>query len=270
MVEKKLIAFIDLDGTLLKEDKSISDYNRQVIASFTRLGHKVVLCSGRYSAFILDKTKQIEASDYIISDNGSLVYNYKTKEIIYENPIDENDLKKLVNYAQENKLGVIVNCFEKRYRNRYSKHLDIENTFDIENFKEKVYQVIISATDFDKANELEELLDKQNNFVINYKSIDLLLNRYNPYGYGYDLNKVGSNKGNGIVKLLEYLKIDKAQSIAIGDHYNDVSMFMEVGLKVAMDNSYSSLKDKADLLTSSNEDDGVAKILERIIEASSK
>lgn len=261
-----LIAFIDLDGTLLREDKSISDYNQKVIADFSAAGNLVVLCSGRYSSFVMDKALKIAASDYLISDNGSLVYNYKTKEIIYENPLDPLTLKNLLRYASDNELGIILNCFEKRYRNVYSLHSEIQDIIDIDNFDEKVYQLIVSTADMDKANDIEDFLNHLDGFVINYKSVDLILNRFNKYGYGYDLNKEGNNKGNGIIKLLEYLNIDRNRSLAIGDHYNDASMFNVVAFKIAMDNAYSSLKENADIVTDNNENDGVGKVLERIME----
>lgn len=262
----KFIAFVDLDGTLLKNDKTISEYSKEMIQAFIKKGYFFVLCSGRYSSFVKNKALKINASDYIISDNGALVYNYKTKEIIYENPIDHELLISFLNYAKDNELAVILNCFEKQYRNELSHHKNIENIYDINNFKEKVYQIIVSVNNYDKALIIDKELEKLKDFEINYKSIDLALNKKSASGYGFDLNKLASNKGNGIVQLLKYLNIDKKYSIAIGDHYNDISMFEQVALKVAMNNSYDSLKKQADYVTDGNEEDGVAKILSEILE----
>lgn len=262
----QFIAFVDLDGTLLKDDKTISEHNKKVIEEFINKGNFLVLCSGRASVFVKNKANKINASDYLISDNGALVYNYKTKEIIYENPIDHELLVKFLNYAEKNELAVILNCFEKQYRNELSHHKDIENIYEINNFNEKVYQIIVSANNYDKAVKLDRELEDLEDFTINYKSTNLALKKKSASGYGFDLNKKGSNKGKGIVQLLDYLKIDRKYSIAIGDHYNDISMFAEVALKIAMDNSYDSLKKKADYITDANEEDGVAKILSEILE----
>lgn len=264
MKKNKLIAFVDLDGTLLREDKKISDYNKEVITDFSSAGHQVVLCSGRYSGFVKEKASLIDGSDYIISDNGALVYNFKTKEIIYESPIEENILKKFLDYAEEKKLAIILNCFEKRYRNNYSDHDEL-GLIELKTFNEKVYQIIVSSYDFDLAQAIEEDINNMNSFTINYKSIHLLLNKLNDGGYGYDLNTVGSSKGNGIKELLKYFEIEKAQTIAIGDHFNDISMFKEVSIKVAMANSYSSLKEKANVITDTNDNDGVAKLLDKLM-----
>ena len=74
-----------------------------------------------------------------------------------------------------------------------------------------------------------------------------------------------SNKGIAVKKMLEILNIKKEEAIAIGDDNNDLSMFEQVGYKVAMGNAINIVKEKADEITLSNDEDGVAVFLEKLL-----
>ena len=82
----------------------------------------------------------------------------------------------------------------------------------------------------------------------------------------FDIANIDSNKGNAVNKLLKILNIKKDETIAIGDDNNDLSMFEEVGYKVAVDNAIDIVKEKADEITLSNDEDGVAVFLEKLME----
>lgn len=77
---------------------------------------------------------------------------------------------------------------------------------------------------------------------------------------------IDSNKGNAVKKLLEILNIKKEETIAIGDDINDLSMFEQVGYKVAVDNAIDIVKENADEITLSNDEEGVAVFLDKILE----
>ena len=80
-----------------------------------------------------------------------------------------------------------------------------------------------------------------------------------------DIANINSNKGNAVKKLLEILNISKNEAIAIGDDNNDLAMFEQVGYRVAVDNAIDVVKEKANEITLSNDDDGVAVFLEKLL-----
>ena len=80
-----------------------------------------------------------------------------------------------------------------------------------------------------------------------------------------NIANIDCNKGNAVKKLLEILNIPKNDAIAIGDDNNDLSMFEEVGYKVAVSNAIDIVKDKADEITLSNDEDGVAIFLNNLL-----
>ena len=80
-----------------------------------------------------------------------------------------------------------------------------------------------------------------------------------------DIANIDSNKGNAVKKLLEILNIKKEETIAIGDDINDLSMFEQVGYKVAVDNAINIVKENADEITLSNDKDGVALFLDKML-----
>lgn len=273
MEEYKLISFVDLDGTLLSDSKEISERNRKALKTFKDKGHLFVPCSGRYSSFILKKISDLDVSEYIISDNGALVYNYLTKEKIYASSLDKDKLKLLLDFADEHKIGVVLNSFEKRFRNIHCNNTSIENIISLEDFKnfgDDIYQAVFITKNYDLALSLEEEINKHPEYKINYKSLNLLVKTSSLKEFVFDINNQEVSKGRGVKELLDYLNISKDNAIAIGDHYNDITMFNEVGIRVAMANAYGILREKADLITDTNEDDGVAKILMAILKTIEK
>ena len=82
----------------------------------------------------------------------------------------------------------------------------------------------------------------------------------------YDIADINTSKGLGVREFCKYYNLDQKETIAIGDDYNDISMFKEVGLSVAMGNANDDVKSKADIITKTNNEDGVAVFLEKLIE----
>ena len=80
-----------------------------------------------------------------------------------------------------------------------------------------------------------------------------------------DVANIESSKGNAVKKLLEMLNIRKEEAVAIGDYINDLSMFEQVGYKVAVGNAVERVKEKADEITLPADEDGVAVFLEKVL-----
>lgn len=127
-------------------------------------------------------------------------------------------------------------------------------------------QCIIADKDFDKIKNLIPKIEKVKNVEIKNRHKSLIDSNYPRDNTIYcDVANIESSKGNAIEKLCQYLNIDLKDVISIGDDFNDLSMFEKVGLSVAMKNANEKVKEKADEITLSNEDNGVAVFLEEII-----
>lgn len=263
----KLIA-IDIDGTLLKNDKKISEYTKNSIFRTVKKGVKVVLTSGRPIEGIrryLEELNLVSQQDYVISFNGCIVQNVKTQEIIFKRFLTGRDLKNL--YALSKQLGVNIHAFTKQgcIAPKMSEYTIYEG---------HINEIEVHIVDFDKIDDNEEvikvmLIDPEEKLE---KAMHLLPESvYNEYTVVRSapfflefLNKEAS-KGLGIKALGDYLGINQEEIICIGDANNDLDMIQFAGLGVAMGNAFDSVKEVADFVTADNEEDGVALVIKKFI-----
>lgn len=150
------------------------------------------------------------------------------------------------------------------------KHADQEKKLE-ENIRDFVYkndvvQCTIADSDFDKIKNLIPKIEKVENVEIKNSHKSLLDIKFKDDKTVFcDIANIDSNKGIAVKKMLEILDIKKEETIAIDDDNNDLSMFEQVGYKVAMGNAIDIVKEKADEITLSNDEDGVAVFLDKML-----
>lgn len=177
---------------------------------------------------------------------------------------------KLYEIANPEGVRFIMNVGEGRVVNKV-KHPDQEKQLeeDIREFvyKNDVVQCTIADSNFDKIKNLIPKIEKVENVEIKNRHKSLLDTKFKDDKTIFcDIANIDSNKGNAVKKLLEILKIKKEETIAIGDDVNDLSMFEQVGYKVAVSNAVDIVKEKTDEITLSNDEDGVAVFLNKLLE----
>lgn len=265
----KLIA-IDMDGTLLRNDKTISDLTKNSIKKATELGIKIVLTTGRPIQGIKNYLNELEITredEYVIALNGALICRTSDYSIISSNgTLTGKDLKYI--YEKVNDLNTYVHAFTNGWDlvNKKSKFSDAEEKRI--NLKVKVLDFFKDVDDNDEIlkvvlEEEKEILDREVP-----KIPSELLNKYATHrslDFMFEFMKKGCDKSTGIDVLAQLLEINKDEIIAIGDAINDVEMIEYAGLGVAMGNATDEIKEKADFVTKSNEEDGVAYVIEKFI-----
>ena len=183
--------------------------------------------------------------------------------------MDKEAIIKLYEIANPADVRFIMNVGEGRVVNKV-KHPDQEIKLgeDIRSFvyNNDVVQCTIADSDFDKIKNLIPKLEQVENVEIKNRHKSLLDIKFKDDKTIFcGIANIDCNKGTAIKKLLEILNIKKEEAIAIGDDNNDLSMFEQVGYKVAVANAINIVKEKADEITLSNDDDGVAVFLEKLI-----
>lgn len=263
----KLIA-IDMDGTLLRRDNTISERTKRSINSTIKKGVKVVLASGRPIEGLtryLDELNLSGHDDYVMSFNGSLIQNVQTKKIIFKRTLTGAHLKEL--YAISKKINVNIHAFT-------TKGCITPKMSEYTAYEGHINGIEVHIVDFDKIpdNEVvikvmfvdpEEKLEKAMRMLPEYVYEDYTVVRSAPFFLEF-LNKEAS-KGLGIKALGHYLGINQEEIICIGDANNDLDMIQFAGLGVAMGNAFKSVKEVADFITSDNDEDGVALVIEKFI-----
>lgn len=256
--------FLDLDDTLLDNEKNISEENKKAIKYVKEKGGLVCIASGR-SIEATKKYKNLaEASRYIIYSNGAGIFDCDANEKLFSADIEKEICLALYKYSVENNIGIRIDTPYGRFisHEKYALKLDIV-------FNPEEGEKIIIDNDVLQISFLSEEEEKRSNAIefVN-KNIPKTVKLENIFKTGYKeeffaINLVNTNvsKGNAINGLCKFLKINIEDVIAIGDGINDISMIKSVGLGVAMENAEPKLKEVADEITSTNLENGVAKIL---------
>ena len=175
----------------------------------------------------------------------------------------------LYNLAKKHDINFIMNTEIGRFKlketdNKEDKILDEP----IESFLEKtdVMQCLIQDKDFDKIKNLKKEVEQIKGTEIKNQSKALTDKNYKPKEVTYyDVADINTSKGNGVKMVCKALNIDLKDTISIGDDYNDVSMFEVTGFSVAMGNANEEVKKKAKYVTLTNNEEGVAFVLENLL-----
>lgn len=264
----KLIA-LDMDGTLLNENKKVSEKNKEALRKAKELGVYVVLASGRPIDGLLKFLEELELlgeDDYVLSYNGCLVQKTKSREVVCDVTIKGSDLKYLKGLADE--AGLNIHAFSKEKglitpkKNKYTSYEAHHNGIDfhINDFEDVADdEEIIKVMMIDEPEILDEGIKKLPNEI--YEKYNVAKSA--PFFLEF-FNKKAS-KGVGVKLLAEHLGIKKDEVIAVGDEMNDFPMIEYAGLGVAMGNACDKVKEIANYITDTNDNDGVAKVIEEFI-----
>lgn len=268
-IENIKIIFTDIDGTLTDDNREISDNTKKIIERAKKNGIYVVLCSGRDNLYVCEYSKKCKASNYSISSNGALIYDYENDINIFENKMENAVVEKIWNYLLDKKLECFLNTQDVRYCNKYLKNQKDPSKIVIEDFnliKDKtIFQIVVCSNTYRELKDVENWLDNIDDVKISNSSPDYVNKVENGSEYFLNLSCSDVSKGNAIKYFLNHINAKKEEAICFGDHFNDYEMFEECGYKVAMQNASDELKMKSDYITLSNNEDGVAYFIDNYI-----
>ncbi len=263
----KLIA-LDMDGTLLNSEKKVSDKTKEALKYATDKGVKVVIATGRPIDGVeryLEELDLVSENDYVLSFNGALVRNAKTKEAITRDVIKGSDYKYLYEISKD--LGVNIHAFSLYgcHTPKMSKYSEVEAELNEINIGIKPVEEVDSEEDIVKVMMVDEpeILDKAVRNLPKEVYNKYTVVRSTPYFLEF-LSK-SCNKGEGLRKLAEYLNIKQDEIIACGDAENDHHMIEYAGLGVAMGNGTEETKKIANFITKTNNEDGIAHVIYEFI-----
>jgi len=270
----KLIA-IDMDGTLLNSQKEVSDRNRKALVEALEKGIHIVITTGRIlsSALYFNQALGLKGNP-VIACNGALISCSKGENIIYESSMDLVAVKKAIQLAEEN--SIYYHFYEKdtfysrkpdakmfnyhEHNGEYWKNQNIkvelfENPMEIlDHKKPNVYKVVFIEKDKDKLLEFRKKLET-------VEGIDIS----SSWDTNIEVMNEGVSKGRALEYLIGKLNLEPAEVVSIGDNENDISMLKVAGLAIGMKNGIEEIKNYADFITASNDEDGVAKAIEKYV-----
>lgn len=267
----KKILFVDLDGTLLCDDKSISEKNRSAIQKMLAEGHYIVLATGRpvESGRIVARELGLTTPGcYMIAFDGAVIYDCASDRTLLKRSIPIDVVQEL--FERATKAGIYVQTYANTdiITTKHTRELDYyrkktklsyklsENVFQILN--EEPQKVLLIALEdrerlakFRQENLMWEA-GKCNSFFSCAEYLE-----YCP---------VHTDKGSGITYLTKLLGMSMKAAIAVGDEENDISMIRAAHIGVAMQNGISQIKNTADYITENdNNHDAIAEVIEKFI-----
>ena len=265
----KLIA-LDTDGTLLNSKNKILPSTKTAIKKALDQGIKVVLCSGRPIAGLAHFMNElgINGSDqYAVTLNGAITRNADGK-IMTKDLVSNELYRKLTEYAKEQKAP--FNIVDPDSRIITADH-DIDYFELLQAWENTAPMFIRTPDEMPKDFQIskgcfvgsKDILDKVEPNLREKFSNDLYIVRADDHFL--ECLHPNVNKGNGLKELGEKIGINTDEMIAFGDEKNDISMFDVVGTAVAMGNGSQEAKDHADFVTASNDEDGIAKALDKFV-----
>ena len=290
MNEYKLIA-IDIDGTLLNSYGDLSVENKSAIQNAVKKGIKVVLTSGRMPESVKSLSEELGANEYIIAGNGTLIYDLKKNENIYENNIPQEKLFKIIEICEQNSIyyslysadsiiasslnyNVLYYNFENSKKNE-DKKTNINIVDNIPEYVKENNIKVLKITICDSHKTIFDRIIKKLREINNIEVLDVghMSRKVIKSGtedvnieYSYtEISNKNTNKWYAIEYLIEKLGIDKNEVIAIGDNINDKLMVEQAGLGVAMGNSALSSMNIGDYITSDNNSSGVGEAINKFI-----
>lgn len=263
----KLIA-VDMDGTLLNEQKEITNRCRQAVVELKKKGKKFVLATGRPIHGVmryLEKLNLFDENDYVITYNGALVQSTKTKHIIFDKPLSLDAYRELYELSLLLKVNIHALTERNVLTPRKSRYTELEAEINqmpilvgpVDGVDPSA--VIVKVMFVDEAELLDAALTKLPDWV---KEKYTVL-RSAPYFLEF-LDK-SVNKGVGVSVVARQLGLKREEIICVGDAGNDLDMIRYAGLGVAMGNAFDEIKSAADYVTHSNEEDGVAHVIEKFM-----
>lgn len=259
------LVFIDNDGTLKNSNGKITSRTKNAIKKIKSENYYIVICSSRPRYQIKEIMDKSFASKYIVTSNGAEIYDTKNEKIIYENFMDKTLVIKYVEYAFEKNLRLIISSSDKDYvtkevRNPNQVLIEKNNYIKVLNDKQ-IKQCMFIDENVDGINIVKEKIKMEKKLKI----VDEISINDNYYEKWFSFSDLNTSKGNALKIMADYLNIPYINTIAIGNDKNDISMFELSGFSVAMGNSSNHIKKIANFVTLSNDEDGVAFILEKIL-----
>lgn len=268
---KKLIVS-DIDGTLLRTDKTISDKTKSKIFELIEAGNIFAIATGRMHGAGRIVTQKLDYDGYLISCNGACVKHLKTGEVIQAIELDKELARKVIDICRKHDayfhlydMDVIYAEKREHLAKKYAEGMDkLPESIKFEvRFIEDAIE-IAESTSIYKIGLFSENPDTFEAVMKELKELDGI-ETCKSLTTSFDVMARGVTKATGIEAIRRHYDIPIEDVIAFGDNENDIDMISYAGIGVAMQNGTEELKSVADFVTKSNDEDGLVYAFEMLM-----
>lgn len=265
-MEQKLLV-LDIDGTLTNSKKEITPKTMDALNELRDAGHMIVLASGRPTAGIkqvADALALEKTGGYVLAFNGARIIDWKTGEVVFQQTLDHEYLPELVAAAKEHNLTIMT------YKDEYAIAGTEPNEYA--EFEARINRMILeqhddflSYVDFDinkclMSGDPKDVKICEDQVVA---SLGEKLSIFKSEDFFLEIMAKNIDKAASLDRLVSSLGMTKEQVVCCGDGYNDISMIQYAGVGVAMANAKAEVKEAADVITGSCDEDGLVPIIQK-------
>ena len=271
----KLVA-IDLDGTMLNSYGIVTENTKKTIQNTIQKGTEVIIASGRPIDSIKAIAEEIGSKKYLIAGNGALIYDIQKEQIIYDKFLPKQKVLEIIKICEENSIAyniytektVLTTALKynvlyyqkenlKKEESKQTKISIIKDMYEYVKNQKAVFQSIIR-----KLRKIEgiEVMDASH---MSRKTIKQGTEEITVEYYYAEISMENVDKWYAIEHLMQKMNLQKDEVMTIGDNINDKKMIQEAGMGVIMEGSTPEVSEIADYITTSNNEEGVAKALEK-------
>jgi hypothetical protein len=268
----KMIA-LDMDGTLLNRNHQLSNRTIASVKMIAEAGLTVLLATGRMTSAVKNHLEKLGTPGLVVSHNGALVKDVRTGQIYHHDTVPKEVVTKVLQLL-EGKETVIHFNFDDNiyltasnpYSERYSQELQVSLTYasSLKGFEGEPTSILL----MDNQEVLKQVLTTVSHHFLG--QFDYVMAPWQSNVWRLQFLATNTSKGKGVLQVAKRLGVKPEEIISFGDSYNDMDMLQHTGLGIAMGNAVPELKQVADFVTFSNQEDGVAYVLEALFKSWNK
>ncbi|QZE12909.1 Cof-type HAD-IIB family hydrolase [Halosquirtibacter laminarini] len=254
---------LDLDDTLLTDDHKISPENELALQKAQEAGVYVVLASGRPTPAMMKYAEQLDLKKYgsfLISYNGAIITDMSTGETLFEQTLTKEEVHDLHDFSLDHKVDIITYIDGTIVSEKESEYIDVEIGLTqmphriVPSFKEAVHTNMVKCIMLEEPTYLKGVAEQ-----LKREKQDKSVSISKPFFL--EVTPKGIDKAASIGRLAQRLEIKQEEIVAVGNAGNDLTMVEYAGLGVWVDNVDPALRDRADVIVSSNNDHGVSEVV---------
>ena len=262
----------DLDGTLLNSQKQISSASLAAIRAARERGIFVTICTGRIPGMMEAYSRALEIQGFFIATNGAVIVDTRDNSTPFHDCIDGEKALPLLEFCERRGFDLIAATAEACYYSpgseRLKRFVQYNEIAARDNLRQiplypfdsdyrkfagmKIHKLLVSGLSGQQQRETEEFIRTLPH--IGYTSSEPQL---------LDIIAAGVDKGTGVQNLARLMGLAREEICVFGDYHNDIPMFEAAGFSVAMGNGDDEVKNRATVVTGTNDEDGVATAIEK-------
>lgn len=263
------IIALDLDGTLLTPEKTILPASLAALKDARQAGAKVILVTGRHHCAIHPYYQALNLDEPAICCNGTYLYDYKNKTVITGNPLQHQQALDVIKLLQKTPIHTMVYAddvmiwekmtgyIERAFRwaatlpvAQRPVWLQVPSLTDAVSQANTIWKFALNHTDTEQLQQVARHIEQQLGLTCEWSWQDQV-----------DITSPGNSKGRRLAQWVNSEGFSMNDVLAFGDNYNDLSMLEAAGMGVAMGNADAAIKTRADKVTSTNDQPGIAEII---------